>query len=99
MIAESINEERCSMHTIKVVSGGFLLLTIFLFVARYLEGAHAGAIRNAAKYFLPSWLVLAGVNMWFGVSRANYSVREETPMFVLVFAVPAIAVLLVLWRS
>ena len=87
------------MHTIKIVSSGFLLLAIFLSVARYLEGAHAGAMRNAAKYFLPSWLVIAAVNMWFGVSRANYSVREETPMFVLVFAVPAIAALLVLWRS
>jgi hypothetical protein len=32
-------------------------------------------------------------------ARANYSVREETPMFVFVFAVPAIAALLVLWRS
>jgi hypothetical protein len=84
------------MHTIKIVSGGFLLLAIFLFVARYLEGAHAGATRNAAKYFLPSWLVIAGVNMWFGVSRAKYSVREEIPIFVLVFAVPAIAALLVL---
>ena len=87
------------MHTIKIVSGGVLLLGIFLLVARYWEGAHAGATRNAAKYFLPSWLVLAGVNMWFGVSRAKYSVREEIPIFVLVFAVPAIAALLVLWHS
>jgi hypothetical protein len=87
------------MHTIKIVSGGFLLLAIVLLVARYLEVAHAGATRNAAKYFLPSWLVIAGVNMWFGVSRAKYSAREEIPIFVLVFAVPAIAALLVLSRS
>jgi len=87
------------MHTIKIVSGGVLLLGMFLLVARYWEGAHAGATRNAAKDFLPSWLMIAGVNMWFGVSRAKYSVREEIPIFVLVFAVPAIAALLVLWRS
>jgi hypothetical protein len=36
--------------------------------------------------------------MWMGVSRAGYSVAEELPMFLLVFAVPAAVALLVWWK-
>jgi hypothetical protein len=32
--------------------------------------------------------------MWIGVSRAGYSVVDEAPVFLLVFAVPAIVALL-----
>ena len=37
--------------------------------------------------------------MWIGVTRAGYSVAEEAPIFLLVFAVPAAMALLVLWRT
>jgi len=53
--------------------------------------------REAAKVFIALWLVAAGINMWVGVSRAGYSVAEEAPIFVVVFAVPAVIALLVLW--
>jgi hypothetical protein len=36
--------------------------------------------------------------MWIGVSRAGYSVAEETPTFFVVFAVPAALAVFVLWR-
>ena len=36
--------------------------------------------------------------MWYGVSRAGYSVAEETPVFLYVFAIPAAVALLALWR-
>jgi hypothetical protein len=53
---------------------------------------------NGARLFIPLWLVGAGINMWIGVTRAGYSVAEEAPIFLLVFAVPAAVALLVLWR-
>jgi hypothetical protein len=53
---------------------------------------------NGAKLFIPLWLVVAGINMWIGVTRAGYSVAEEAPIFLLVFAVPAAVALLVLSR-
>jgi hypothetical protein len=81
------------MHTLKIIAGGFLLLGAFLLVGRYL-GSMA-----AAKYFIPVWLVVAAINLWLGVSRAGYSLRDEAPIFLLVFIVPAAAALLVLWRS
>jgi hypothetical protein len=82
------------MHTLKIIAGGFLLLGAFLLVGRYL-----GSMAAAAKYFIPVWLVVAAINLWLGVSRAGYSLRDEAPIFLLVFIVPAAAALLVLWRS
>jgi hypothetical protein len=38
------------------------------------------------------------VNMWLGVAKAGYSVADEAPVFLLVFAVPAAVALLVWWR-
>jgi hypothetical protein len=36
--------------------------------------------------------------MWIGVSQAGYSVREELPIFLLIFLVPATAAVLVNWK-
>lgn len=44
----------------------------------------------AAKAFVPAWLIVALVNMWVGVSHAGYTLREELPIMLLVFAVPAV---------
>jgi hypothetical protein len=44
------------------------------------------------------WLAATGFNMWVGVSRAGYSVGEEMPIFLLLFAVPAIAAILLRWK-
>ena len=47
--------------------------------------------------FISLWFVAAGINMWIGVSKAGYSVAEEAPFFIVVFAVPAAVALFVLW--
>jgi hypothetical protein len=52
---------------------------------------------GAVRWFIPVWLVAAAVNMWIGVTRAGYSVAEEAPIFLIVFAVPAAVALLVAW--
>ena len=83
-------------HTIKVIAGGFGLLIVCLLLGRWIGGA--AGLATAAKVFVPIWLIGAGINMWIGVSKAGYSVAEEAPIFVLVFAVPAAVALGVLWR-
>jgi hypothetical protein len=70
-------------HTVKVIAGGFVLLTLCVLIGR----------ASGAKLFIPLWLVGAGINMWIGVTRAGYSVAEEAPIFLLVFAVPAVVAL------
>jgi hypothetical protein len=87
------------MHTVKVIAGGFLLLAVCLLIGRLVGGPTPGAsLASAARLFLPLWLVAAGLNMWIGVSRAGYTLADEAPVFLVVFAVPAAVALLLLWR-
>ena len=86
-------------HTVKVIAGGFVLLALCLMVARAIGGpTPAIAMATGAKVFIPLWLVAAGINMWLGVSKAGYSVAEEAPYFLVVFAVPAAVALILVWR-
>jgi hypothetical protein len=85
------------MHTIKVIAGGFILLGIFLLLGRWTGGGTSSALASAARYFIPIWLIAAGVNLWVGVAR-GYPVAEEIPYFIVVFAVPAAAAGLLWWR-
>jgi hypothetical protein len=75
------------MHTLKVIVIGFVVLVVCT-VAGYLTAGTAGLSR-AALVFLPVWAIGAGINMYLGVKRAGYSVADEAPIFLLVFAVPA----------
>jgi hypothetical protein len=36
--------------------------------------------------------------MWMGVARAGYSVAEELPIFLAIFAIPAGVALFVWWK-
>lgn len=81
------------MHTLKVIAVGFILLIAFLLVGRAL-----GNGPKAALYFLPVWLIATSVNLWYGVTRARNSLPDEAPIFLLVFAVPAVMALLGWWK-
>ena len=83
------------MHTIIVLAIGFALLGLCA-LAGNLLGASPG-IAMSALVFLPLWLVGAGINMYRGVKQAGYSVANEAPIFLLVFAVPAVTALIVWW--
>jgi hypothetical protein len=86
------------MHTLKVILGGFLLLGVFLLLGRWIGGAAATAVATTIKCFLVLWLVATLVNMWVGVSKAGYSIKEEAPVALLVFAVPAIVAIVIWWK-
>lgn len=63
-----------------------------------LWGGEALDFALAAKLFIPVWLAVAIANMWVGVAKAGYSVREEFPILLIVFAVPAAIALFIAWR-
>jgi hypothetical protein len=87
------------MHTIKVIAIGLGLLGACLLVGRLIgAGPPALALARAALVFLPLWLIGAAINMWVGVSKAGYSVSDEAPVFLMVFAVPAAVALIIWWR-
>ena len=81
------------MHTILVVLGGFLLLGLCLLAGRLMK-----TMPIAALIFIPIWFGAALVNLWIGVSRAGYSVAEELPIFLVVFAIPAVVALFIWWK-
>jgi hypothetical protein len=83
------------MHTVIVIASGLALLALCLLVGRVAGGA---ALAQSALIFLPLWLIGAAINMWFGVSRAGYSVADEAPVFLLVFGAPAAVALLLWWK-
>lgn len=85
------------MHVLMVMGGGLVLLGVFVLFG-WLWGASAAGMALAAKAFVPAWLLIAAVNMWVGVAHAGYSAREEFPILLLVFAVPAIAASIAVWR-
>ena len=84
------------MHTVIVLALGFGLLALCVAAGFFLGGASGMA--SAALLFLPLWLIGAGINMYLGVARAGYSVADETPIFLVVFAIPALVAVLVWWR-
>jgi hypothetical protein len=85
------------MHMILVIAGGAGLLGIFLLFGYLWAGPSAG-LALAAKVFVPVWALVALVNLWVGVTRAGYTVREELPILVVVAAVPIALAALVAWQ-
>jgi hypothetical protein len=80
-----------------VIAGGILLLGVFLLFGK-LWGGDASGSATTAKIFIPVWLAVAIVNLWVGVSKAGYTVREELPIFLIVFALPAGAAAFAIWQ-
>lgn len=73
-------------------------MSLFLLAGRLLSAAAPTAgMATAARWFIPVWLIGAGINLWVGVAKAGYSVAEEAPIFLLVFAVPAAVAAIAAW--
>jgi hypothetical protein len=47
-------------------------------------GGDALGSAAAAKIFISVWLAVAIVNLWIGVSKAGYTIREELPILLIV---------------
>jgi hypothetical protein len=86
------------MRTILIIAGGLVLIGIFVLAGRLIGGENTKALATAALAFIPVWLIAAGVNMYIGVSQAGYSVREEFPIFLVIFAIPAAVAAFVWWK-
>jgi hypothetical protein len=86
------------MRTILFLISGFLLLSSLLLVAKLFSEQFPSAANWAVGFGLILWLTITATNMWIGVSKAGYSVADELPILLLLFAVPAVAALLARWR-
>jgi uncharacterized membrane protein YwaF len=79
------------MRTFLILLGGLVLY------AAMLGGFRAASLSawHATLAFIAIWFGLAAANMWVGVTEAGYSVREELPIFLVIFLIPTVIALLV----
>jgi len=96
--AHQVAQGRNEMRTMMIILGGFVLLGLSILAGRLIGGAGARPMVTAAKVFVPIWMVAALYNMWVGVTSAGYSVAEELPIFLLIFALPAAGALFMWWK-
>lgn len=85
------------MHMLAVISGGIVLLGLFLLFGRLWGGATPD-YGLAAKLFVPVWVLVALANIWVGVTKAGYSIKDEAPVLLIVVAVPVVLAGLAIWR-
>lgn len=86
------------MRTVLFLTSGLLLMASLLILAKLFSEHFPSAPAWALALGLSFWLAATGANMWIGVAKAGYSVTEELPILLLLFAVPAAAAVLVRWR-
>jgi hypothetical protein len=86
------------MRTVIFLICGVLAWGFCLGAARLLAGAGSASLSQATMIFIACWLVVAGINMGLGIFKAGYSFSEEFPIFLLIFAVPALLAIFVKWK-
>lgn len=86
------------MRTGLFLLAGLLLMSALLLLAKLFAENFPSAPNWALACGLGVWLAATGFNMWIGVSKAGYSVSEELPILLLLFAVPAAIAALARWR-
>lgn len=83
------------MRTVLFLISGLLLMASLLILAKLFSEHFPSAPNWALAAGLALWLAATGANMWVGVFKAGYSVAEELPILLLLFAVPAAVAALV----
>jgi hypothetical protein len=78
------------MRTTLFLLAGILLMTSALILGRLFGGEYPSARGWSLWIAVLLWLGLTALNFWTGVNKAGYSVREELPIFLLLFAIPVI---------
>lgn len=86
------------MRTVIFVIAGFGFLVLSLAIARAIKPSMARATTLGVPMFIALWCLVAATNMWIGVNNAGYSVREELPIFLIIFLPPVLAALLAKWH-
>jgi hypothetical protein len=83
------------MRTVLIILVGFLVWGVCVGAAKMSPNPARG-IGTATVAFVCVWFVVAAVNMYFGVARAGYAFREELPIFLVIFLLPAIVAVVAL---
>jgi uncharacterized membrane protein YwaF len=86
------------MRTVIMLAAGLMIFAGLFLYSRLFVQHYPQAATWATWAFVMVWLAATVFNLWVGVSHAGYSVREELPILLLLFTVPAAVALLVRWK-
>jgi len=86
------------VRAVIIIFGGLVLWAACLGIAKLLASSSNLSTTAATAAFVALWLVAAASNMWIGVSQAGYSFKEELPIFLLIFLLPAAVAIFVKWK-
>lgn len=86
------------MRTVFILASGLLVFGGLFFYSRLFVEHFPSAVTTATYAFVALWLAATVFNMWIGISHAGYSLREELPIMLLLFTVPAAVALFVRWK-
>jgi hypothetical protein len=85
------------MRTAIVIVIGLMVLAAFVWLAPMLApNSSRGA---AAVAFVVAWLVISVIDWYIGVFRAGYGAAEEFRIHAVIFVIPVLAALAIIWRS
>ena len=85
-----------TVRTAIVILIGLAALAVFVGAAPLIATSTSRV--GAAYLFLAVWFVFCVVDWYVGVFRAGYPAMEELGIHALIFAVPAAATLLLIWK-
>jgi hypothetical protein len=86
------------MRTAIILASGLLMFGSLFFYSRLFTQHFPAAVTIATYAFMALWLAATTFNMWVGISHAGYSLREELPIMLLLFAIPAAVAFIVHWK-
>jgi len=86
------------MRTVIILAAGLMIFAGVFLYSRLFVQHYSHAATWATWSFVGVWLAATVFNLWVGVSHAGYSIREELPILLLLFGVPAVVALLVRWK-
>jgi hypothetical protein len=86
------------MRTLIILIFGLVLWGGCLGVTRLLGDTGPSKMSLATYVFIALWFLISAGNMWVGVAQAGYSVKEELPIFFLIFSLPVAVALFVQWK-
>jgi hypothetical protein len=90
--------ERIVMRTLLLILGGFVVWAACLSMGTLMASASATSMTIATTAFVVMWFLAAAANMWVGVMQAGYSFKEELPIFLVIFVLPAATAAFVKWK-
>jgi hypothetical protein len=82
------------VRTMLFLASGLLLMASALIAGKLFFEHFPSAPNWALAASLALWLAITDANMRIGISKVGYSVAEELPILVQLFAVPAAAAVL-----